>query len=350
MNSIPLGVLVVDDETRQRRGLAAMVRDLRPEYEVWEAKNGKDALTISLSKPIQIVFTDIQMPIMNGLEYLQQLRTSGQHETKVILVTVYQEFSYAQQAVRYGANDYLVKPVQSQKLIEVIQHMEKVIVQEQEALSENRTALNQIEQSMPAFLEHLFSKWVTDKLQAHEKSLLKSHFGWQGLGEVLALGASASRPEDIHEWDSLLRNTVAEILRPWASSVVFPLESHKEHVVAVVNWKDRVEGKEAKSALQVGLEKMGQQQSISIWSAWGQPFDFDEMQISQSLEKAVRLISMRFYTPHIRCLDLVVSDDEQPVQEMSAHEQMTNLKFIESAISNEETDQLLDRCNISLDE
>ncbi len=55
MNSIPLGVLVVDDETRQRRGLAAMIRDLRPEYEVWEAKNGKDALTISLSQPIQIV-------------------------------------------------------------------------------------------------------------------------------------------------------------------------------------------------------------------------------------------------------------------------------------------------------
>ncbi|TKH46843.1 DNA-binding response regulator [Paenibacillus terrae] len=343
MNSIPLGVLVVDDETRQRRGLAAMVRDLRPEYQVWEAKNGKDALTISLSKPIQIVFTDIQMPIMNGLEYLQQLRTSGQHETKVILVTVYQEFSYAQQAVRYGANDYLVKPVQSQQLIEVIQHMEKVIVQEQEALSENRTALNQIEQSMPAFLEHLFSKWVTDKLQAHEKSLLKSHFGWQGLGEVLALGASASRPEDIHEWGSLLHNTVAEILRPWASSVVFPLESHKEHVIAVVNWKDRTEGREAKRALQIRLEKMEQQQSISIWSAWGQPFDFDEMQISQSYDKAVRLISMRFYTPHIRCLDLVVSDDEQLVLEMSTHEQMTNLKFIESAISNEETDQLLDR-------
>ncbi|ODB59179.1 response regulator transcription factor [Paenibacillus polymyxa] len=341
MNSIPLGVLVVDDETRQRRGLAAMVRDLRPEYEVWEAKNGKDALTISLSKPIQIVFTDIQMPIMNGIEYLQQLRTSGQHETKVILVTVYQEFSYAQQAVRYGANDYLVKPVQSQQLIEVIQHMEKIIVEEQEALIGNQTALNQIEQSMPAFVEHLFSKCVTDKLQPNEKILLKSHFGWRGVGEVLALGASAAHPEDIHMWDSQLRNTVVEILRPWASSVVFPLESRKDHVVAVVNWKDRAESKEAKSALQAGLKKLEQQQAISIWFAWGQPFDFDEMQINQSHEKAVGLISMRFYTPHIRCLNLVVSDDEQPVQEMSAHEQRAFFKFIESAISNGEPDQLL---------
>ncbi|AUO07339.1 AraC family transcriptional regulator [Paenibacillus jamilae] len=342
MNSIPLGVLVVDDETRQRRGLAAMVRDLRPEYEVWEAKNGQDALNISLSQPIQIVFTDIQMPIMNGIEYLQQLRTSGQHETKVILVTVYQEFSYAQQAVRYGANDYLVKPVQSQQLIEVIQHMEKIILEEQEVLGENRTALNQIEQSMPAFVEHLFSRCVTDKLQSNEKSLLKSHFGWQGVGEVLALGASASRPEDIYMWDNKLRNTVVEILRPWASSVVFPLEVHKDHMIAVVNWRDRTEGKEAKGALQAGLKKVEQQQAISIWFAWGQPFDFDEMQISPSHERAVRLISMRFYTPHIRCLNLVASDDDQPVQELSTHEQIAFLKFVESAISNGKPDQLLE--------
>ncbi|MEC0182152.1 response regulator [Paenibacillus peoriae] len=339
MSSIPLGVLVVDDETRQRRGLAAMVRELRPEYEVWEAKNGKEALTLSLSQPIQLVFTDIQMPIMNGLEYLQQLRISGQGETKVILVTVYQEFSYAQQAVRYGANDYLVKPVQSQQLIEVIQQMEQVIEQEQEALSSNQTVLNQIEQSMPAFVEHLFSRWVTDQLQPHEKSLLKSHFGWQGRGEVLALGVCAFPAEGAIEWNSILRNTVLELLHPWAAAVVFPFETSIEHLVAVVNWKDGADVAEANRNLQVGLEKMEQQRSISSWFAWGQPFDFDEMQISESYEQANRLISLRFYEPHVRCLNLVVIEDEQPIQEVSTSEQISILKFIESAISGEETNQ-----------
>jgi len=132
MMAEPIGVLVADDEPRQRRGLAALVRSLRPQYRVYEAKNGREALKLVREAAPDIVFTDIQMPLASGLEFLEAVSRSQSAKPKVVLVSVYSEFRYAQQALWLGAKDYLLKPVRPEHLSEVLEQLERQIGREKE--------------------------------------------------------------------------------------------------------------------------------------------------------------------------------------------------------------------------
>lgn len=82
---------------------------------VGEAGDGEEALALIREKKPQLVVSDIAMPGLSGLEMLREIGRQGL-DTKVIFVSGYQEFSYAKDAVRYGAVDYLLKPVEKEEL------------------------------------------------------------------------------------------------------------------------------------------------------------------------------------------------------------------------------------------
>ncbi|MBB3126893.1 two-component system response regulator YesN [Paenibacillus rhizosphaerae] len=118
-----LNVLVVDDEPKHRQGLSRMLKNLRPEYHIFNARDGAEALERMEAHPIDLVFTDIQMPIMDGLEFVEHLTRRGGSESVVIL-SAYSDFAYAQRALQLGANDYLLKPVEAQKVTSLLQKAE----------------------------------------------------------------------------------------------------------------------------------------------------------------------------------------------------------------------------------
>ncbi|MBW7460811.1 response regulator, partial [Paenibacillus sepulcri] len=99
MNEAAMNVLVVDDEPKQRRGLAAMIRSLRPDYRIWEARNGREALEFCEARTFQIVFTDIQMPLLDGFRFAELVKKEGCLQPKLVFVSVFHEFGYAQQAI-----------------------------------------------------------------------------------------------------------------------------------------------------------------------------------------------------------------------------------------------------------
>lgn len=72
-----LNVLVVDDEPKHRQGLSRMLKNLKPEYHIFNARDGAEALERMELHPIDLVFTDIQMPIMDGLEFVEHLTRRG---------------------------------------------------------------------------------------------------------------------------------------------------------------------------------------------------------------------------------------------------------------------------------
>lgn len=118
-----LNVLVVDDEPKHRQGLSRMLQNLRPEYHIFNARDGAEALQRMESHPIDLVFTDIQMPVMDGLEFVERLTRRGGSESVVIL-SAYSDFAYAQRALQLGASDYLLKPVEAQKVTPLLQKAE----------------------------------------------------------------------------------------------------------------------------------------------------------------------------------------------------------------------------------
>lgn len=104
-------VLIVEDEPRARRGLKNIIQNVAKKSEIiGEVGNGKIALEMILAYAPEVVITDIRMPQMDGLSLLKAVRARGLN-TKFVIISAYEEFDYAKQAISLGVVDYLVKPV-----------------------------------------------------------------------------------------------------------------------------------------------------------------------------------------------------------------------------------------------
>ncbi len=101
--------MLVDDEVIVRRGLRFMLPFEKYDIEiVAEASSGEGALQLMEKSPIQLLFTDITMPGMNGLELMKQVNLRYPL-VKTVVLTCHQDFGYIQEALRLGAIDYIVK-------------------------------------------------------------------------------------------------------------------------------------------------------------------------------------------------------------------------------------------------
>ncbi|MBB6732948.1 response regulator [Cohnella zeiphila] len=108
MDREALKVLVVDDELPLREELRLFPWEAHRTEWVGEAENGEEAMRLCRSLQPDIVITDITMPVMGGIELFRRLKEE-MPRTQVILLTCHTEFAYAQEAVRLGAIQYLVK-------------------------------------------------------------------------------------------------------------------------------------------------------------------------------------------------------------------------------------------------
>nr|DAO23694.1 MAG TPA: response regulator [Caudoviricetes sp.] len=113
-------ILVVDDENLIRQGIIAQLEFLNYEFEeILEADTGNSALRVLRESNPDIVITDISMPEMDGLSFVEEAKKEREG-TKFILLSGYAEFSYAQKAISLGISEYLLKPVSKDKLKECI--------------------------------------------------------------------------------------------------------------------------------------------------------------------------------------------------------------------------------------
>lgn len=110
-------IMIVDDESFIRMNFKTFV-DWKSHgyYLVGEAANGKEALEKMDELRPDVVFLDIRMPLMDGLEVLRQLRHDN-HPCKVIILSSHNEFEYAREALRLGACDYIHKPNLTQSAV-----------------------------------------------------------------------------------------------------------------------------------------------------------------------------------------------------------------------------------------
>ena len=112
-------LLIADDEDPIRNGIAKYIQLHTDRFDkIYLAANGREALdTIFRAKP-DIMFLDVQMPMMTGIEVMQEARRSDALPYTMIL-SAYEEFKYCQQALRLGAREYLLKPVRSSGLLQM---------------------------------------------------------------------------------------------------------------------------------------------------------------------------------------------------------------------------------------
>ncbi len=100
-------VLVVDDEVKMQRILEIMLRDMQ--LDVVRADHGKAALDVVAREAVDLIITDMRMPVMDGIELVKALHDAGQ-TTPVIVITAHGTIESAVTAMKFGAVDYIMRP------------------------------------------------------------------------------------------------------------------------------------------------------------------------------------------------------------------------------------------------
>lgn len=117
--------LIVEDEPKIAEGICGKITSLDDDFTVvGKAYNGKEALEKIEELNPHVVFTDIAMPEMDGMELAGEIRKRNPNML-VVIVSGYSEFSYAQKAIRYGVFNYLLKPLQEDALLETMFDIKK---------------------------------------------------------------------------------------------------------------------------------------------------------------------------------------------------------------------------------
>lgn len=119
--------LVVEDEVIIRTGIVKKVNwDMFEISQVFEAENGEKGYEIIINEKPDIVILDINMPKLNGIELLERIRDEG-IKSHVIILSGHDNFSYAQQAIKYEVDNYLLKPCSTKQIEETLQKVCTII-------------------------------------------------------------------------------------------------------------------------------------------------------------------------------------------------------------------------------
>lgn len=165
-------VLLADDEPVILRGLKKLISwDSLGLDIVGEARDGLELKAMLDSCKPDLIISDISMPGCSGIDIIREIHESGR-PVKVVFISAYQEFAYARQAVQYGALDYLVKPVNTGQLEQVVTRAAALIRQESEE-ERNKQMLKSYERkNLSITVEEQLEK-LTDGNQAAAAALAR---------------------------------------------------------------------------------------------------------------------------------------------------------------------------------
>jgi two-component system response regulator YesN len=113
-------ILIVDDDKIIRGGLKAIIESNYNDCEsIFQAANGERALEILRSDNIDIMITDVRMPVMDGVELIKKVKECNLN-VKSIVLSGFDEYKYVRETLKNGACDYLLKPLQNEELLKIL--------------------------------------------------------------------------------------------------------------------------------------------------------------------------------------------------------------------------------------
>lgn len=166
-------VIIVDDEIIERKAMRKLISDSFTHIEVVaEAANGRIAIEEAKKHQPDIMFMDIHMPGIDGLEAIQ-LISAELPQTKFIMVSAYDSFEYAKQAMKQGVKEYILKPSNKQETLESLLRLEKEITQERMQVKQTEKLAKQqilnaiLQNEVTADIEALYQELFCDAQTAY---------------------------------------------------------------------------------------------------------------------------------------------------------------------------------------
>ena len=155
-------VLLVDDEEEVRNAIEQRINWEELGFEViGKAQNGVKAMEIAEKLQPDVVITDIKMPYMNGLELARNLKEENPG-VRILILTGFDEFEYAKEAVHLEIEEYILKPINANELSECLKRLKNVLDKEREEKLNVRKLEQYYTDSLPVLQTNFFCSLVED--------------------------------------------------------------------------------------------------------------------------------------------------------------------------------------------
>lgn len=165
-------VLIVDDERIEREGLRAMLQRGLPNLEIEEASNGNQAVEIAATFRPDLVLMDIKMPGMSGIEAVERI-AAAHPSIGFIVVSAFDTFDYARQAMKLGVKDYLLKPSKAREIVDTVGRVLRGIEEERRSVESNRQQQAALRKAMPLVETDIVTQLLFDHVhEVHLEELI----------------------------------------------------------------------------------------------------------------------------------------------------------------------------------
>ena len=167
-------LLIADDEHLECDAIELLVNRANLPLQCIKAKNGHEAVALAKLHHPEIAFLDIRMPGLDGIEAAKQIRAMDA-ECQIVFLTAWSTFELAQQAIRIGASEYLVKPVQRKDVYDLLDKL--IATLDEQKLSEKQQA-GEIREVLNLFSREFFASLKFGRLS---EEAMRSYFLMQGI-------------------------------------------------------------------------------------------------------------------------------------------------------------------------
>ncbi len=346
MSEKKTGVVIADDEERICRLITALGEwdDLGMEV-IGTASNGPEALALLAQKSVDILITDIRMPGLNGIELIEQAKTLSP-STRFIIISGFAEFTYAQQALHFGVEDYLLKPINKEQLNEALLKIRGTLLGEEA----RREELLQKEELLKTRSSQMRSSLIRDLLLDPSQKLTKEELSEKydfGAGKdsyrVLCVKLCAPKEGEDSErsageaflWEKV-RYILSDQLKE--STGDYELFLQNRYLYGLINYSSRNE-EALKQSLRSALVRFGALKGIfrsgTLFLSLGNAVDRTE-ELSRSVLSAKRALEERFLKGSGKLLEQ--KNDRSPLFEKKLLDQYS--RTLTFALENFDTDLL----------
>lgn len=298
-------VLVVDDEPRQRRILSSVIREYRKEYEVLEAKNGEEAVALCKERQIDLIFSDIRMPKMDGLQMMERIREVNPH-SRIVVISGYSDFHYAQKALDFRVSKYILKPIESHIIWDTMMQVEEDILRTRNSETYKNKMAEKLNLLLPIYRDHLMSKWVKGECTNDEMAEVAKVLGFNGSGYMILAritnhannhSDSLLAAQTMKEIRSNLKRQMGEVLKPYGHLLSFIWQYDEDCIVSMMeNAEDDEIGQDKlANALQTLTAQMHHEFGVSLSMGAGKVQDDLFTSVQQAFYTAEVAMRCHFY-------------------------------------------------------
>lgn len=286
-------VLIVDDEPLARQSLRYLIDWKTLGYQIAaEAADGAEALAVMKSQPISLVLTDIRMPVMNGLAFVERLREFS--DAAVVILSGYDDFEYARQGMKMGVKDYLLKPVDEDDLEALLRRVSA------ELAARSRLDRRQhLGESMQR--EQLLRRWTLGQAGMDELEALRDLLPWQdreGLYACLLIemdfvygGGAALTERDIALKRFAVQNIAEEVCMGTGS--LFEVSEDRYGIVLRIDGRPEDEGDEARQAGESGETDPTKGEEARVTGAIAEPDRIAEAERIEGADRIAEALAVR---------------------------------------------------------